>query len=95
YRKWCQENKFNSMLPNDMKQCRQAALDQSVKILQSSLTNHFKPKDERPILYSNKVFACATIEWLIDGDLPLQVFNQPSFQKMIDITSCATRGIKI
>ncbi|KAH8985338.1 hypothetical protein EDB86DRAFT_2767023, partial [Lactarius hatsudake] len=95
YRKWCQENKFDSMLPDDTKQCRQAALDQSVKILQSSLTDHFKPEDERPIPYSDKAFACAAMEWLIDGDLPLQVFNRPSFQKMINIASRATRGVKI
>ncbi|KAH9077767.1 hypothetical protein EDB83DRAFT_2217123, partial [Lactarius deliciosus] len=88
-------NKFDSMLPDDTKQRRQAALDQSVKTLQSSLTDHFKPKDKRPIPYSDKAFACAAIEWLIDGDLPLQVFNRPSFQKMIDIASRATRGVKI
>ncbi|KAH8981829.1 hypothetical protein EDB86DRAFT_2768185, partial [Lactarius hatsudake] len=97
YRKWCQENKFESMLPDDTKQRRQAALDKNLKTLQSSVTDHFKPQNEseRPIPYSDKAFMCAAIEWLIDGDLPLQVFSRPSFKRMIDIASRATRGVKL
>ncbi|KAI9437034.1 hypothetical protein H4582DRAFT_1816282, partial [Lactarius indigo] len=97
YRKWCQENKFESMLPDDTKECRQAALNKSLKTLQSSVTNHFKPQDEseRPIPYSDKAFTCATIEWLIDADLPLQVFSQPSFKRMINIASCTTHSVKL
>ncbi|KAH8996929.1 hypothetical protein EDB86DRAFT_2768179, partial [Lactarius hatsudake] len=97
YRKWCQENKFESMLPDDTKQCRQAALDKNLKTSQSSITDHFKPQNEskRPIPYSDKAFMCATIKWLIDGDLPLQVFSRPSFKRMIDIASRATRSVKL
>ncbi|KAH9020234.1 hypothetical protein EDB84DRAFT_1441871, partial [Lactarius hengduanensis] len=77
----CQENKFESMLPDDTKERRQAVLDKNLKTLQSSVTDHFKPQNEseRPIPYSDKAFMCAAIEWLIDGDLPLQVFSRPSF----------------
>ncbi|KAH8983920.1 hypothetical protein EDB92DRAFT_1803497, partial [Lactarius akahatsu] len=97
YRKWCEENKFDSMLPNDTKQRRQAAIDKSVKTLQSAFTNHFKPENaaEKPIAYSENVFTCAAIKWLVDADLPLQVFNRPSFKRMIDLAACANHGVKL
>ncbi|KAH9029620.1 hypothetical protein EDB84DRAFT_1271654, partial [Lactarius hengduanensis] len=97
YRKWCEENKFDSMLPDDTKQRRQAAIDKNVKTLQSALTDHFKPENaaEKPIVYSEKVFACAAIEWLVDADLLLQVFNRLSFKRMIDLAARANHGVKL
>ena len=69
---WCEENRFDSMLPDDTRQRRQAALD---KTLQSSVTDHFKPKAEKPIASgSDDAFACAAIEWLTDADLVKSFF---------------------
>ena len=56
------------MLPDDAKERRQAAIDQ---ITQSMVTDHFKPETEedKPIVYSDKGFAAAAIEWVVDADL--------------------------
>ena len=51
------------MLPEDAKQCKLLALD---KAQQSSVTDHFGPKDARPIPYSDNTFRAAAIEWLIE-----------------------------
>ena len=68
YRKWCKENNFDSMLPDDAKAHAQVDNDKNA---QSAVTDHFKPETEedRPIVYSDKVFAMAAIEWLVDADL--------------------------
>ncbi|KAH9063532.1 hypothetical protein EDB87DRAFT_1558211, partial [Lactarius vividus] len=97
YRKWCKENKFESRLPDDTRQRREAALDKGAKILQSTIIDHFKPESaaEKPIAYSDKAFSCATIEWLIDANLPPQVFNRPSFKRMVDLASSANHGVKL
>ncbi|KAF8263820.1 hypothetical protein EI94DRAFT_1595605 [Lactarius quietus] len=94
YRKWCDQNKFDSMLPEDAKECKQAAIDKNI---QSMVTDHFKPETEedKPIFYSDKGFASAAVEWLVDADLPLQVFSRPSFKRMIDIASRANCGVKL
>ena len=56
------------MLPNDTKERRQAVADKNT---QSMVTDHFKleTKEDKPIMYSDKVFVSAAIEWLIDADL--------------------------
>ena len=56
------------MLPDDAKQRKRAAND---KITQSTVTNRFKleTEGEKPIVYSDKVFTSAAVEWLIDADL--------------------------
>ena len=56
------------MLPDNAKVRAQADNDKNA---QSAVTDHFKPKTEedRPIVYSDKVFAMAAIEWLVDADL--------------------------
>ncbi|KAI9446548.1 hypothetical protein H4582DRAFT_1773405, partial [Lactarius indigo] len=97
YRKWCKENKFESMLPDDTKQRRQAALKKDVKPLQSTITDHFKSENtaEKPIAYSDKAFACAAIDWLIEANLPPQVFNRPSFKRMVDLASRANHWVKL
>lgn len=57
------------MSPNDTKKRREAVLDKGVKTLQSSVTDHFKPKNEakKSIVYSDhdEAFANAAIEWLV------------------------------
>ena len=56
------------MLPDDAKEHKRAANN---KITQSTVTDHFKLKTEgdKPIVYSDKVFTSAAVEWLIDADL--------------------------
>ena len=51
------------MLPNDTKQRREAGLDKGVKTLQSSVTDHFKPKNEakKSIVYSDRDEAFANV----------------------------------
>ena len=65
YQKWCKSNNFNSMLPEDAKSCKRVATD---KARQSSVTEHFGPKDptSKPTPYSHKAFEAATFEWLIE-----------------------------
>ena len=68
YRKWAQENDFQSRLPGDVKK-RKAALE-SVKQEQASLDAHLKelPKKERVYAYSELAFKRAAIEWMISTD---------------------------
>ena len=49
------------MLPEDTKKCKRVEK-------QPSVTEHFRPEDReaRPILYSDKAFETATLEWLIE-----------------------------
>lgn len=56
------------MLPDDAKERKQTNIDKNA---QSMVTDHFKPEteDDRPIVYSDKVFAAAAIECLVDNDL--------------------------
>lgn len=97
YKRWCKENKFESMLPDDTRQRREAALDKGAKILQSTITRHFQPENaaEKPIAYSEKAFACAAIEWLIEANIPPQVLDSPSFKRMVDLASRANHGVKL
>ena len=52
------------MLPEDMKRCKEAALDSAMKTQQTVLGDHFGPPEE-VIPYSNRAFEAATIEWLV------------------------------
>ncbi|KAF8265907.1 hypothetical protein EI94DRAFT_1587390 [Lactarius quietus] len=45
------------------------------------------------MVYSEKQFASAAIEWLLNADLPLQIFSWPFFKRMIDIALHANHGI--
>ena len=53
------------MLPEDTKQCKEAALDSASKTQQTSLGDHFSPADTEVIPYSDWAFEAATIEWLV------------------------------
>ncbi|KAH9060416.1 hypothetical protein EDB83DRAFT_2168617, partial [Lactarius deliciosus] len=84
YRKWCNTNNFDSMLPQDSKQHK--CVDKEPLI-----TEHFGPEDPsaRPIPFSNKALETAALEWLIETNQPIQTFNNAVFKKMLDIMSRA------
>ena len=72
------------MLPQDTKQRRQAFLDRSVKAPQASATDYFKPETEKPIAQSDKSFAYAAIEWLIQTD-QASVFSSHSSKRRTEL----------
>ncbi|KAH9001365.1 hypothetical protein EDB92DRAFT_1788805, partial [Lactarius akahatsu] len=101
YKRWCKENKFESMLPDDTRRRREAALDKGAKILQSTITHHFQPENaaEKPIAYSDKAdfFTSLTQHWaesLAPFQSP-QVLDSPSFKRMVDLASRANHGVKL
>jgi uncharacterized protein with PIN domain len=65
YRKWAQNNKFESKLPGDI-QKRKAAAEVVMRTLDCDLRE--KKVMERVILYSDKSFHQAAIEWLVATD---------------------------
>ncbi|KAH8977740.1 hypothetical protein EDB86DRAFT_2761431, partial [Lactarius hatsudake] len=65
YRKWCEANNFDSMLPDDTKQRREATLDSSLKTQQTTLAAHFNPHEPDSTPYSDGAFEAAAIAWLI------------------------------
>jgi hypothetical protein len=68
YRKWCQENNFQSMLPDDAKARRTEQLETTTT--QTAVNDHFstqKPED-KPKSYSDVLFEEAAIQWLIETD---------------------------
>jgi hypothetical protein len=94
YRKWCKENDFESMLPEDAK-ARRAEVASTIK--QTVVDEHFsiqKPED-KPKSYSDVLFEEAAIQWLIETDQPIQAFDHPTFKHMIEVAARATRGVKI
>lgn len=62
---WCDANHFDSMLPEDTKRRKEAAMDVAIKTQQTLLGDHFSPPDEEVIPYSNRAFEAAAIEWLV------------------------------
>jgi hypothetical protein len=67
YRKWCEENDFESMLPEDAK-ARHAEVQSTAR--QSVVDDHFsiqKPED-KPKSYSDVLFEEAAIQWLVETD---------------------------
>ncbi|KAH9163574.1 hypothetical protein EDB89DRAFT_1859888, partial [Lactarius sanguifluus] len=92
YRKWCDSNHFNSMLPEDSKKCKRIEKD-----CQSLVIDHFGPKDPttKLIPFSEKALRTAALEWMITTDQPIQVFKHPTFMKMLDIASRANRSIQL
>ncbi|KAF8263332.1 hypothetical protein EI94DRAFT_1597978, partial [Lactarius quietus] len=88
YRKWCELNNFNSMLPDDTK--KHKLIDK-----QPSVTKHFGPEDRdaRPIPYSDKALETATLEWIVQTNQLIQALKHPAFKNMLEITSRASRGI--
>ncbi|KAH9011936.1 hypothetical protein EDB84DRAFT_1278871 [Lactarius hengduanensis] len=95
YLKWATENDFQSMLPKDAKNRRQAAKMDSQQWLDPHLEE--KPPRESVIPYMDKLFCEVAIEWLVSTNQPIQVFKHPSFQKMIHTAARASSasGVKI
>jgi hypothetical protein len=65
YRKWCKANNFESMLPEDTRQRKDAASGSGEQTQQSALSDHFNANGTKAIPYSDKVFEAAAIEWLV------------------------------
>ncbi|KAF8957947.1 hypothetical protein BDZ97DRAFT_1669110, partial [Flammula alnicola] len=95
YRKWCKENEFKSMLPEDTKARRAAQLESVLR--QTEVDDHFAKEnpEDKPKPYSDKLFEEAAIQWLIEMDQPVQAFEHPSFKHMIEVAGRATQGVKI
>ncbi|PPQ87326.1 hypothetical protein CVT26_004408, partial [Gymnopilus dilepis] len=94
YRKWAKENNFESRLPCDTKKkCEETA----EQLVQTSVNDHFQTvsSEDKPTPYTDETFKQAAIEWLIETNQPIQAFDHPKFQKMIDIASRATRDVKL
>jgi hypothetical protein len=66
YRKWAADNNFESMLPEDAKRHREAALMSTVS-KQASLDGHLVPK-EQVVRYTEVSFCTAAIKWIIETD---------------------------
>ncbi|KAH8984847.1 hypothetical protein EDB92DRAFT_1802910, partial [Lactarius akahatsu] len=95
YRKWCDANNFNSMLLEDTRQRKEAALDRSLQTQQTVLSDHFDPPGPEVIPYSDRAFEAAAIEWLVHTNQPIQTFKNPMFKTMLDIASRASKGITL
>ncbi len=72
YRRWCDSNNFDLMLPEDAKKRKRIV----EKNRQSSVTEHFGPEDPpaRPTPYSDKALQTAAIEWLIETNQVCTLF---------------------
>ncbi|KAG2098456.1 uncharacterized protein F5147DRAFT_557572, partial [Suillus discolor] len=95
YNKWAGENSFDSMLLKAVAKRRNDTLKASAS--QTGLDNHLheRPKAERILPYSDKLFREAATEWLIATDQPIQALDHPNFHKLVDVASRATNGVKI
>ncbi|KAF8186318.1 hypothetical protein BJ912DRAFT_469614 [Pholiota molesta] len=94
YQTWCKARKFESMLPDDTKARRAAALD---ALLQTQVDGHFKvaTPEDKPEPYSDELFKEAAIQWLIETDQPIRALEHESFKNMIAIAARATKAVKI
>ncbi|KAH9012604.1 hypothetical protein EDB83DRAFT_2233687, partial [Lactarius deliciosus] len=92
YRKWCDSNHFDSMLPQDSKKRKRVEKD-----CQSLVIDHFGPDDptKRPIPFSEKALQTAALEWMVATNQPIRAFSHPAFKKMLDIVSRANRSIRL
>ncbi|KAH9021356.1 hypothetical protein EDB85DRAFT_1847896, partial [Lactarius pseudohatsudake] len=65
YRKWCDSNRFDLMLPEDSKKCKHVEKDR-----QSLVIDHFGPEDPttKLIPFSEKALQTAALEWMIATD---------------------------
>jgi hypothetical protein len=81
------------MLPNDSKERKQETTDENT---QSMVTDHFKPETEedKPIVYSDKAFSAAAIEWLVDTDLVSFYYCLPHCATLISYTSAAASSFQ-
>ena len=99
-----------SMLPKDCRECKEKASgSQKQSQLDSHFQPTLVKEIVTP--YSDNLFCNATIEWLINTDQvhfinldrscymtvlqPISALKHSSFQKMVNIASCTTTGVKI
>ncbi|KIK78223.1 hypothetical protein PAXRUDRAFT_115435, partial [Paxillus rubicundulus Ve08.2h10] len=92
YHKWCNKNKSMSMLLEDVQERKLAAM---ANVKQGTLDKHVQEvtPTEQVVLHLDKLFREATVEWLISTNQPIQAIDHPSFKKMIDVASRATKGV--
>ncbi|KAF9555179.1 hypothetical protein CPC08DRAFT_643271, partial [Agrocybe pediades] len=102
YHKWCKENNFISMLPEDTAARRQKEEDEKKALLQTQVSNHFDVAErrveepvEKVLPYTDTLFRQAAIKWLIQTNQPVACVDNPAFQDMIKIAARATKGVKI
>ncbi|KAH9981726.1 hypothetical protein BJV77DRAFT_955093 [Russula vinacea] len=93
YRKWAEENNFESRLPGDIRRCKAAAAELVVRTLDRDLVE--KKITERIVKYTDQSFRQTAIEWLIATDQPICALEHPKFKEMIDIAACATNRVKL
>ncbi|KAF8433099.1 hypothetical protein L210DRAFT_3412657, partial [Boletus edulis BED1] len=93
YLKWAKDNSFISMIPKD----RKAQKSDEKTGQQSQLNSHLQPKipSEKVLVYSDKCFLDAAIQWLVNTDQPLVALEHPSFQHMIHIAAHTTNSVNI
>ncbi|KAH9977261.1 hypothetical protein BGW80DRAFT_1288254 [Lactifluus volemus] len=92
YRKWAEGEDFTSKLPSDIKR-RKAGELEAIRTLDPDLRERVPSTRVAP--YSDEAFRRLAIEWLIDTDQPLQAFQHPSFEAMIEMASRASNGVHI
>ncbi|KZT08895.1 uncharacterized protein LAESUDRAFT_647966 [Laetiporus sulphureus 93-53] len=90
YYKWCEKNTFNSKLPSDVA-ARKAKILES-HISQGTLEGH---PAGHTILYSDKAFKSAAIQWLVETDQPISAFQHQAFEDLINIASHTKEAVKI
>lgn len=107
YHKWCEKNKFLSMLPEDTAARREDAANGSQGVKQTSIATASKDAPVA-IRYSNSLFARKCLVWAITTDQvcafdvsnwshlnpcykSLRCFDEPSYRDMIYCASTATK----
>ena len=53
------------MLPEDTRQCKEAALDSSMQVQQTSISDHCNIFNDIIIPYCDRAFMAAAINWLV------------------------------
>ncbi|KAI0246225.1 hypothetical protein BJV78DRAFT_1135724, partial [Lactifluus subvellereus] len=91
YRNWAKSVNFLSKLPGDVKKRKEAAEE-----VTHTLDRDLREKiPERIVVYSDKLFRQAVVEWLMATDQPIYALEHPKFKEVIDIASRAKNGVKI
>ncbi|KAH9831485.1 uncharacterized protein C8Q71DRAFT_715451, partial [Rhodofomes roseus] len=92
YHKWCDKNKFESKLEDDIK-ARAAATSQKQTNLDGHVRTTTRKEDE--VTYSESAFRSAAVKWLIATDQPIAAFEHPAFITMINIASRAKGAVTL
>ncbi|OSC97206.1 hypothetical protein PYCCODRAFT_1530807 [Trametes coccinea BRFM310] len=97
YRKWALENNFESKLPGDVRQRKQAQDAAKARQAGGSLDQHLRemPPKEKVARYTEQLFREAVVEWLIATDQPISAVEHPKFKRMIEVAAAAKDGVQI